>query len=184
MSSRAENVAELLEIDICNGDVCSEVESGLFINSGTSASLLHGFSEFQQWTGSSSRPSSDQNNTDYVSKRPRDCFNNDTTPSPSLYPQNGPGCESGDRVILGELQGRDHRVPRSSIVDCLLVELYDTYSSARISVDSPDSSTEASSSELFCRSNTGSSFLQELQEKHTRRHQVSYLSQKGQFNLY
>ncbi|XP_045567857.1 TBC1 domain family member 30 isoform X2 [Salmo salar] len=179
MSSRAENVAELLEIDICNGDVCSEVESGLFINSGTGASLLHGFSEFQQWTGSSSRPSSDQNNTDYVSKRPRDCFNNDTTPSPSLYPQNGPGCESGDRVILGELQGRDHRVPRSSIVDCLLVELYDTYSSARISVDSPDSSTEASSSELFCRSNTGSSFLQELQEKHTRRHQVSYLSQKA-----
>ncbi|XP_045567851.1 TBC1 domain family member 30 [Salmo salar] len=104
-----------------------------------------------------------------------------TTPHhpPSLYPQNGPGCESGDRVILGELQGRDHRVPRSSIVDCLLVELYDTYSSARISVDSPDSSTEASSSELFCRSNTGSSFLQELQEKHTRRHQVSYLSQKA-----
>uniref|UniRef100_A0A674DX29 TBC1 domain family member 30 n=1 Tax=Salmo trutta TaxID=8032 RepID=A0A674DX29_SALTR len=177
MSSRAENVAEFLEIDICHGDVCSEVESGLFINSGTGASLSHGFSEFQQWTGSSSRPSSDQNNTDCVSKRPRDCSNNDTTPSRSLYPQNGPGCGSGDRVILGELRG--HRAPRSSIVDCLLVELYDTYSSARISVDSPDSSTEASSSELFCRSNTGSSFLQELQEKHTRRHQVNYLSQKA-----
>nr|XP_046190955.1 TBC1 domain family member 30-like [Oncorhynchus gorbuscha] len=108
MSSQAENVAELLEIDICDGDICSEGESGVFINSGSG--------------------------------------------SPS---------------------------PRSSIVDCLLVEIYDTYSSARLSVDCPDSSTEASSSELFCRSNTGSSFLQELQEKHTRRHQVNYLSQKA-----
>ncbi|XP_070997756.1 LOW QUALITY PROTEIN: TBC1 domain family member 30 [Oncorhynchus clarkii lewisi] len=173
MSSQAENVAELLEIDICDGDICSEGESGVFINSGTGASLLDGFSAFQQWTGPSSRSSSGHNNTDFVSKRPRE------TSSPSLYPQNGLGSGAGDRVTLGELQGQDLRAPRSSIVDCLLVELYDTYSSARLSVDSPDSSTEASSSELFCRSNTGSSFLQELQEKHTRRHQVNYLSQKA-----
>ncbi|XP_042168698.1 TBC1 domain family member 30-like [Oncorhynchus tshawytscha] len=173
MSSQAENVAELLEIDICDGDICSEGESGVFINSGTGASLLDGFSAFQQWTGPSSRSSSGHNNTDFVSKRPRE------TSSPSLYPQNGLGSGAGDRVTLGDLQGQDLRAPRSSIVDCLLVELYDTYSSARLSVDSPDSSTEASSSELFCRSNTGSSFLQELQEKHTRRHQVIYLSQKA-----
>ncbi|XP_064818761.1 TBC1 domain family member 30-like [Oncorhynchus masou masou] len=173
MSSQAENVAELLEIDICDGDICSEGESGVFINSGTGASLLDGFSAFQQWTGPSSRSSSGHNNTDSVSKRPRE------TSSPSLYLQNGLGSGAGDRVTLGDLQGQDLRAPRSSIVDCLLVELYDTYSSARLSVDSPDSSTEASSSELFCRSNTGSSFLQELQEKHTRRHQVNYLSQKA-----
>ncbi|XP_052366791.1 TBC1 domain family member 30-like isoform X2 [Oncorhynchus keta] len=173
MSSQAENVAELLEIDICDGDICSEGESGVFINSGTGASLLDGFSAFQQWTGPRSRSSSGHNNTDSVTKRPRE------TSSPSLYPQNGLGSGAGDRVTLGELQGQDLRAPRSSIVDCLLVELYDTYSSARLSVDSPDSSTEASSSELFCRSNTGSSFLQELQEKHTRRHQVNYLSQKA-----
>ncbi|XP_031676692.1 TBC1 domain family member 30-like [Oncorhynchus kisutch] len=173
MSSQAENVAELLEIDICDGDICSEGESGVFINSGTGASFLDGFSAFQQWTGPRSRSSSGHNNTDFVSKRPRE------TSSPSLYPQNGLGSGAGDRVTLGDLQGQDLRAPRSSIVDCLLVELYDTYSSARLSVDSPDSSTEASSSELFCRSNTGSSFLQELQEKHTRRHQIIYLSQKA-----
>ncbi|XP_064878139.1 TBC1 domain family member 30-like [Oncorhynchus nerka] len=173
MSSQAENVAELLEIDICDGDICSEGESGVFINSGTGASFLDGFSAFQQWTGPRSRSSSGHNNTDSVSKRPRE------TSSPSLYPQNGLGSGAGESVTLGDLQGQDLRAPRSSIVDCLLVELYDTYSSARLSVDSPDSSTEASSSELFCRSNTGSTFLQELQEKHTRRHQVNYLSQKA-----
>uniref|UniRef100_A0A8C1YWH5 TBC1 domain family member 30 n=1 Tax=Cyprinus carpio TaxID=7962 RepID=A0A8C1YWH5_CYPCA len=65
----------------------------------------------------------------------------------------------------------------SSIVDCLLVELYDTYSN---NVRGVDSSTEASSSDAFLgRSNTGSNFLQELQEKHTRRHQMKYLAQKG-----
>ncbi|XP_074481166.1 TBC1 domain family member 30 isoform X2 [Sebastes fasciatus] len=71
---------------------------------------------------------------------------------------------------------------RSSIVDCLLVELYDTYSGgSRRNLDSwGDSSTEASGSDAFLgRSNSGSSFLQELQEKHTRRHQVNYLAQKA-----
>ncbi|XP_077450674.1 TBC1 domain family member 30 isoform X2 [Stigmatopora argus] len=69
--------------------------------------------------------------------------------------------------------------PRTSIVDCLLVELYDTYGGRR-NVDSWDSSTEASGPEAFQgRCNAGSGFLQELQEKHTRRHQVNYLSRKG-----
>ncbi|XP_045074824.1 TBC1 domain family member 30 isoform X2 [Coregonus clupeaformis] len=179
MSSQVGNVAELLEIDICDGDICSEGESGVFINSDTGASLSDGFSAFQQWTRPGCRSTSGHNNTGSVSERPRDCSSDTSSSCPSLHPQNGLGSGTGDRVTLGDLQGEDVRAPRSSIVDCLLVELYDTYSSARLSVDSPDSSTEASSSELFCRSNTGSSFLQELQEKHTRRHQVNYLSQKA-----
>uniref|UniRef100_A0A8B9LW24 TBC1 domain family member 30 n=1 Tax=Astyanax mexicanus TaxID=7994 RepID=A0A8B9LW24_ASTMX len=83
------------------------------------------------------------------------------------------GGEGGD----GSCQA-DRRA--SSIVDRLLVELYDTCSgSGRRGADSWDSSTEASGPEsVFSRSNTGSSFLQELQGKHTRRHQMSYLSQK------
>uniref|UniRef100_A0AAV2IT81 TBC1 domain family member 30 n=1 Tax=Knipowitschia caucasica TaxID=637954 RepID=A0AAV2IT81_KNICA len=69
--------------------------------------------------------------------------------------------------------------PRASIVDRLLVELYDTYSAARRQ-DSWDSSTEASGSEhtALCRYSPASSLLQELQEKHTAAHQRNYLSQK------
>ncbi|XP_057710623.1 TBC1 domain family member 30 isoform X2 [Corythoichthys intestinalis] len=68
--------------------------------------------------------------------------------------------------------------PRTSIVDCLLVELYDTYGGRR-NVDSWDSSTEASGPDAFQgRCDAGSGFLQELQEKHTRRHQVNYLARK------
>lgn len=80
-----------------------------------------------------------------------------------------------------EFQGDGTRAARSSIVDCLLVELYETCSGgSRRNVDSWDSSTEASGSDAFLgRSNSGSSFLQELQEKHTRRHQMNYLAQKG-----
>uniref|UniRef100_A0A673B1L1 TBC1 domain family, member 30 n=1 Tax=Sphaeramia orbicularis TaxID=375764 RepID=A0A673B1L1_9TELE len=80
-----------------------------------------------------------------------------------------------------ECSGGEVRAPRTSIVDCLLVELYETYSGgSRRNVDSWDSSTEASGSDAFLgRSNTASSFLQELQEKHTRRHQMNYLAQKA-----
>ncbi|CAB1424548.1 unnamed protein product [Pleuronectes platessa] len=57
-------------------------------------------------------------------------------------------------------------------------------SDGRRNVDSWDSSTEASGSECFLgRSNSGSSFLQELQEKHTRRHQMNYLAQKAPAEL-
>ncbi|XP_034019038.1 TBC1 domain family member 30 isoform X2 [Thalassophryne amazonica] len=80
-----------------------------------------------------------------------------------------------------EWPGDDVTGGRASIVDCLLVELYETYSGgSRRNLDSWDSSTEASGSDAFLgRSNSGSSFLQELQEKHTRRLQVNYLAQKA-----
>ncbi|KAK0138471.1 TBC1 domain family member 30 [Merluccius polli] len=75
--------------------------------------------------------------------------------------------------------------PRASIVDRLLVELYDACGGGGGGMrgrhaDSLDSSTEASGSDAFPgRSNTGSNFLQELQERHTRRHQMNYLAQKA-----
>ncbi|CAL8242286.1 unnamed protein product [Merluccius merluccius] len=74
--------------------------------------------------------------------------------------------------------------PRASIVDRLLVELYDACGGGGgmrgRHADSLDSSTEASGSDAFPgRSNTGSNFLQELQERHTRRHQMNYLAQKA-----
>ncbi|XP_061770100.1 TBC1 domain family member 30 isoform X2 [Nerophis ophidion] len=79
----------------------------------------------------------------------------------------------------------DARNPRTSIVDGLLVELYETYSGGRRNADSWDSSTEASGPDSFLgRTNTGSGFLQELQEKHTRRHQVRYLLQKAPEELH
>ncbi|KAL4625016.1 TBC1 domain family member 30-like [Arapaima gigas] len=88
------------------------------------------------------------------------------------------------RVPEGNGFGAAREEPRcvsgASIVDCLLVELYDSYPSCqRRSVDSVDSSTEASSSDAFLgRSSSGSRFLQELQGKHTRRLQENYLAQK------
>ncbi|XP_060759132.1 TBC1 domain family member 30 isoform X2 [Neoarius graeffei] len=109
----------------------------------------------------------------------------------SLAPKRCVGSDGAGRSVCLETlcheawtrcDGDDGRsVCRSSIVDCLLVELYDTYSSGKglRSADSLDSSTEASGSDAFLgRSNTASSFLQELQEKHTKRHQRNYLSQK------
>lgn len=112
----------------------------------------------------------------------------------SLAPKRCLGSDGAGRSVCLETlcheawtrcDGDDGRsVCRSSIVDCLLVELYDTYSSGKglRSADSLDSSTEASGSDAFLgRSNTASSFLQELQEKHTKRHQRNYLSQKGLF---
>ncbi|XP_028980972.2 TBC1 domain family member 30 [Esox lucius] len=190
MSSPERIKFELLEIDKCDGDICSKGDSGVFVNSDGGTKLLpDSFSVFQQWKCSTS--SSGQTNSTSVSDRHTD-RSNDSSLSPGLNPQdaqNGPvtGAASGagecvtrGRPASSELYlEEDLRAPRFSIVDCLLVELYDTYSSTRRRVDSLDSSTEASSSEPLCRSNTGSSFLQELQEKHTRRHQVNYLSQKA-----
>uniref|UniRef100_A0A671T0P6 TBC1 domain family member 30 n=1 Tax=Sinocyclocheilus anshuiensis TaxID=1608454 RepID=A0A671T0P6_9TELE len=159
---------ELKEIDIC--DICSEEEeSGVFLNSG--ASYLDGFSAFHKWA-SKGRSVSDG----YC-----ECAK---TASVSLckcakVPHGAAAGEirmerGGGGVYSDEEDLRASRA--SSIVDCLLVELYDTYSNVR----GVDSSTEASSSEAFLgRSNTGSNFLQELQEKHTRRHQMKYLAQKG-----
>lgn len=154
---------ELLEVDICERSaVCSEEESGVFLDS--AAPSQDDFAGFvQHWTGSSHSPPPPPGANTSTS--------NFTFTSTAALQRR---CESPE----------DDGVPvaRSSIVDCLLVELYETCSgSSRRGADSWDSSTEASGSDAFLgRSNSGSSFLQELQEKHTRRHQVNYLAQKGE----
>ncbi|CAL8318371.1 unnamed protein product, partial [Lota lota] len=160
--------SKLLEIDICDRGVCAEGESGVFVNSATS--LSDGYSAFQQWRA-----------TDSVSAN--GLLLSDTSSStPVQQVPDQPGT-TGDTADCDDpaLYGDNTRGPRASIVDCLLVELYDTYSGGKRGyVDSLDSSTEASSSEAFLgRSNTGSNFLQELQERHTRRHQMNYLAQKA-----
>ncbi|KAM3858934.1 TBC1 domain family member 30 [Diretmus argenteus] len=163
---------ELLDIDICeHGGAPSEDESGVFVNS--VASLEDGFSGFQQWS-------------------PAELPNDTSSPGQQPEEEEVPGASAGTRRTDAagdadpESQGDGMKAPRTSIVDCLLVELYDTCSGGyRRNVDSWDSSTEASSSDAFLgRSNTGSSFLQELQEKHTRRHQMNYLAQKAPEELH
>uniref|UniRef100_A0A3B5QG56 TBC1 domain family member 30 n=1 Tax=Xiphophorus maculatus TaxID=8083 RepID=A0A3B5QG56_XIPMA len=81
---------------------------------------------------------------------------------------------------LAELRDPEPAAPRSSIVDCLLVELYDAFSGGggRRTADSWDSSTGSGSDTLPARSSSGCGFLQELQERHTRRLQMTYLAQK------
>ncbi|XP_072309836.1 TBC1 domain family member 30 isoform X2 [Eucyclogobius newberryi] len=153
------NETDLLEVDICD-------DSGLcFEESGSVNSLRASrddFTDFQLWTGPSNSPS----DTSAISD-PQE----QVQPGPAPVSAR-PGTSACDR---GE--GPEIRSPLPSIVDCLLVELYDTYSNRR--QDSWDSSTEASGSEAFmCRSNPASSLLQELQEKHTTRLQRNYLAQK------
>ncbi|TKS90578.1 TBC1 domain family member 30 [Collichthys lucidus] len=161
---------ELLEVDICDGGVCSEDESGVFVNS--AAPLQDEFSGFQQWTSPAEPP-------------------DDPTPpaTPEPEPEQVHTEQAAPKRATDsdpDSQGDGLKAPRSSIVDCLLVELYDTYSGgSRRNADSWDSSTEASGSDAFLgRSNSGSSFLQELQEKHTRRHQMNYLAQKAPEELH
>lgn len=169
---------ELLEIDICDRGESSQDESGVFVNSVDSP--LDSYSGFQQWSSCG-----------FVSAPP-DSPNDTSSPPGQQEVPNGHGA-APDTVTAtrrsstvgdtdSEAQGDERKAPRTSIVDCLLVELYDTYSAgSRRNADSWDSSTEASGSDAFLgRSNSGSSFLQELQEKHTRRHQMNYLAQKGE----
>ncbi|XP_072529306.1 TBC1 domain family member 30 isoform X2 [Salminus brasiliensis] len=146
---------ELKEVDICDHDSCWEVESGVF-----ELATLH------RWS-SGGCPAAPAGSGGHCQ-----CSCGDVALERSLSEFAVP-VEVGD----GSYQA-DRRA--SSIVDRLLVELYDTCSSSgRRGADSWDSSTEASGPEaVLSRSNTGSSFLQELQGKHTRRHQMSYLSQK------
>ncbi|XP_056312127.1 TBC1 domain family member 30 isoform X2 [Danio aesculapii] len=140
---------ELKEVNIC--DICPEEESGVFLSAG--ASYLDGFSGFHKWVSK-------------IEVSDGDCEK--TSPRKAHEEEKG-------GVYSDEEELKESRA--SSLVECLLVELYDTYSHG---VPGLDSSTEASSSDAFLgRSNSGSSFLQELQEKHTRRHQVKYLAQKG-----
>lgn len=168
---------ELKEIDIC--DICSDEESGVFVNSG--ASYLDGFSAFHKWV-SKGRSVSDGNcesakTASSLSVSLSKCANvPHGSPAGEIRMEREGGGIHETGVYSDEDDLRTSRA--SSIVDCLLVELYDTYSN---SVRGVDSSTEASSSDAFLgRSNTGSNFLQELQEKHTRRHQMKYLAQKGE----
>lgn len=159
------NGKKLLEVDICDRGVCSEDESGVFVNS--ASSLQEDFSGFQQWTSLAVSP------------------HRDTSSPPGQQSSSGAAAQRAPTAADSDAERPEDglRAPRSSIVDCLLVELYETYSEgSRRNVDSWDSSTEASGSDAFPgRSNSGSSFLQELQEKHTRRLQVNYLGQKGKF---
>uniref|UniRef100_A0A3Q1JGZ1 TBC1 domain family member 30 n=1 Tax=Anabas testudineus TaxID=64144 RepID=A0A3Q1JGZ1_ANATE len=165
------NGKELLEVDICEGGVCSGDESGVFVNCATS--LQAEFSGFQRWTSPAESPS------DTSSPPGRHKVSSEHRAPPGTVTATHRTNAAGDSD--SESQGDGLKAPRTSIVDCLLVELYETYSEgSRRNVDSWDSSTEASGSDAFLgRSNTGSSFLQELQEKHTRRHQMNYLAQKA-----
>ncbi|XP_028256503.1 TBC1 domain family member 30 isoform X2 [Parambassis ranga] len=167
------NRTELLEVDICDGCVFSEDESGIHVNS--DASLQDDFSGFQQWTSPAESPN-DTSSPPEQQEFPGSGHGTPPGTATAHQRSSAAGCDS-DSESLGD----GLRCPRTSIVDCLLVELYETYSGgSRRNVDSWDSSTEASGSDAFLgRSNSGSSFLQELQEKHTRRHQMNYLAQKA-----
>nr|XP_046234609.1 TBC1 domain family member 30 isoform X2 [Scatophagus argus] len=162
------NGNELLEVDICDRGVCSEDESGVFVNS--AASLQDDFSGFQRWTHPAESPN------DTSSPLGQQVHSGHGAPPGTASQRANPAASSDS-----ESQGDGVTALRTSIVDCLLVELYETCSGgSRRNVDSWDSSTEASGSDAFLgRSNSGSSFLQELQEKHTRRHQMNYLDQKA-----
>lgn len=172
MASRVKvNGNELLEVDICDGGLRSEEESEVYAHS--AASLQDDFSGFQQWT-SPTESSNDTSSCPGEQEVPRE---RGQPPGTFTATQRTNAAGDSDSESVGDAV----RTPRASIVDCLLVELYDTYSGgSRRNADSWDSSTEASGSDAFLgRSNSGSSFLQELQEKHTRRHQMNYLAQKG-----
>ncbi|KAF5898822.1 TBC1 domain family member 30 isoform X1, partial [Clarias magur] len=155
---------DLREVDICDGELESDDESGVFDASlGVSSEHRPGLHAVRS------------HHPQPHSERTRSGVDSDGAVTPvCLEPL---WHEAWTRADKDESRS----LCRSSIVDCLLVELYDTYSSGKglRSADSLDSSTEASGSDAFLgRSNTASSFLQELQEKHTKRHQRNYLSQK------
>ncbi|KAL6116629.1 tbc1d30 [Pungitius sinensis] len=173
MASEVElNGSELLEVDICDAGVYSGDESGVFVNS--AASPQDDFSGFRQWTSPAESP--DDTASSPPGRRQRQV--------PAGEPGVPRGGAAGDRDSGYPMDGV--KPQRSSIVDCLLVELYETCGGGgRRNLDSWDSSTEASGSDAFLgRSNSGSGFLQELQEKHTRRHQMNYLAQKAPAELH
>lgn len=163
------NGSELFEVEVGDGGGGGGVISGDSCFVAAAASLLDDFSGFQQWSSPAESP------TD-TSSPPAQRERGDV--AATTFQKNNNNNNDSD----SELYGDGLRAQRSSIVDCLLVELYETYSGgSRRNVDSWDSSTEASGSDAFLgRSNSGSGFLLELQEKHTRRHQMNYLAQKGE----
>ncbi|XP_035384512.1 TBC1 domain family member 30 isoform X1 [Electrophorus electricus] len=181
MSSVEVSELDLKEVDICDGDICSEEESGVFVNSG--ASFIEGFSALHKWVSKNNAITATVPDVGLQCAYGAPTLN--TVSSKCSQRSNGAanaaGVEPGSRGRSERSDDDETRATcRASIVDRLLVELYDTYASTnRVSADSLDSSTETSSSDAFLgRSNTVSNFLQELQEKHTRRHQMKYLAQK------
>ncbi|XP_056132692.1 TBC1 domain family member 30 [Lampris incognitus] len=170
--------SQLLEMDICERGMRSEDGGGVPLDS-DAESLSDGLSGFRR-RGALGPVSAAESPDDTLSSPaggPPRCR--------ARVPNGHGGAVGTEGTTRGAhpyaCQGDSMGGARSSIVDSLLVELYDTYSGGRRrNVDSLDSSTEASGSDAFLgRSNTGSSFLQELQEKHTRRHQMNYLAQKA-----
>ncbi|XP_062862599.1 TBC1 domain family member 30 [Trichomycterus rosablanca] len=170
---------DLREVDICVGEFESgEQESGVFVNLG--ASCIN-----EKWDSSEGRHGF-QDSGSYCTERTggQTGFRNFSTHSLESDAALTAAVCSEPRWHEASTRSDEEDgmlVCRSSIVDCLLVELYDTYSSGRSrrSADSLDSSTEASGSDAFLgRSNPASSFLQELLQKHTKRHQRNYLAQK------
>ncbi|RXM98526.1 TBC1 domain family member 30 [Acipenser ruthenus] len=169
---------ELLEVDISCDDNYSDGENEVFVNSGAS---YDGFPAFQHWVPAAAPT------TEFGQSEGGASLFGQSAPS-TRHPSQNHGSEDTVRFSSDSDDSCDTRhggagdtlAPRSSIVDYLLIELYDTYTcNSRKSVDSVDSSTEASGSDAFLgRSNTESNFLQELQDKQTKRHQVQYLSQK------
>ncbi|KAM9846077.1 TBC1 domain family member 30 [Aulostomus maculatus] len=161
--------SELLDVDICDGRVFSDEE----VFNSSSARLQEDFCGFHRWTSPA------ESLTDTSSPPGQQQVHGGQGAPPGIGPPPAATQKTSDSG--SESQGGEVKAPRTSIVDCLLVELYETCSGgSRRHVDSWDSSTEASGSDAFLgRSNTGSSFLLELQEKHTRRHQVNYLAQKA-----
>ncbi|RXM34887.1 TBC1 domain family member 30 [Acipenser ruthenus] len=169
---------ELLEIDISFDDNCSAGENDVFVNSGA---FSNGFPAFQQWVPAAAPP------TEFGESEGGASLFTHSPPSTRHSTQNHEpedtvrlSSDSDDSCDIRHRGEGNPLAPRSSIVDYLLIELYDTYTcNSRKSADSVDSSTEASGSDAFLgRSNTESNFLQELQEKQTKRHQMQYLAQK------
>ncbi|XP_041112928.1 TBC1 domain family member 30-like isoform X2 [Polyodon spathula] len=169
---------ELLEIDISCDDNCFAAKNDVFVNSGAS---YDGFPAFQQWIPAASPPTafgeSEEGASLFTQSAP-----STRHPTQNQEPEDTVrlSSDSDDSCDIRHRGAGNPLAPRSSIVDYLLIELYDTYTcNSRKSADSVDSSTEASSSDAFLgRSNTESNFLQELQEKQTKRHQMQYLAQK------
>ncbi|XP_069760114.1 TBC1 domain family member 30 [Narcine bancroftii] len=169
---------EFSEVDIFNGN-CLEGEGDTFVNSFGSRS--HGLSGFQDWMLSTDFPG--------PVRGPLPQKGEENIFPPSAFVPAQHRVRRGvpaERTLKSHLdQGGRESQPgiacrrTSSIVDGLLTELYDSYTYSGRSIDSVDSSTEASSSDPFLgRSNSGSAFLQEFQEQYTTKHQMQYLTQK------
>ncbi|XP_078075926.1 TBC1 domain family member 30 isoform X1 [Mustelus asterias] len=161
---------ELSEIDIANGNSpAGETDTWM------SGCISDGMSGFQQWVQIG----------DSQGRAQGPFLPKDSTLSPSTLRPTQPWTKGAivaeKTAVEKSLSGAATAAYKktSSIVDCLLTELYDSCTFSGRSIDSVDSSTETSSSDAFLgRSNSGSMFLQEFQEQYTAKHQMQYLTQK------